>query len=791
MAISERPALRIDGKPAGSRARASATPSSRGYAGLREDAEMVGTSVAYSDGAQRGTQRRTPTADGQLKNEILALLAVVRRRFAVIIVAAAAGAILFGIYAFTSPNIYKATAQLSLDPRSLAVLDVGIERVRRSEAPISDSARVESLIQIMYSDPLAKTVAKELDLQNDSEFNGSRMSIVGSLLASVFGRSAPLSEEERFMIAWQSLQGNLTAERAGTTFVVYLGVQSQDPEKAARLANAYTQAFIKDQLNTNFETIKAAAEWMRSRLTELSAQVIKAEGAVVEYKSKNGIATADGKSIADKVLSDLSEKVQEAASLAAGAKAKLERIQTVNNSSELDLSVTDALTNDVIVNLRKQYLDNRGRANELASRYGENHSAVQKMRREALGIAQSIRSELKRIEETYRSEFEIASAREAALRESMAEQFKKTLVVGESSIYLQELEGAATNARTVYQDMLKRYTETVQKQSFPVPEARVIGVATPPTEKFKPKRMLILFLGALFGGVAGVGAAGMLELFDSRIRTRKDAESVAGADCLGMFPHVTGPRARSGLTFAKTRSPTPEVGPAWDYVVQEPFSVGAEAIRSVKLAADHAGHEHRCRVIGVTSSLPSEGKSSIAINLAHLIGDSGASVLIVDADLRHPALSKRLYPNAKGGLADLLTSGLALETLVESEPALKLDFLPAISGQRVSHSHEILGSSAMADFLDEALETYDYVVLDLPPMLPVVDVRSVARFVDGFLFVIAWGETPRDAVIEALGQSPMVSEKLLGTVLNKVRIEQMERYGSYSKHYYSSNYHSG
>jgi succinoglycan biosynthesis transport protein ExoP len=189
-------------------------------------------------------------------------------------------------------------------------------------------------------------------------------------------------------------------------------------------------------------------------------------------------------------------------------------------------------------------------------------------------------------------------------------------------------------------------------------------------------------------------------------------------------------------------------------------------------------------VIGVVSSVPGEGKSTLAANLAYLVAHSGSSVLLVDGDLRNPTLSRRLSPDAKLGLANLLEGSEALEGIRRSDPSLPLDFVPAPSGAEVAHTNEAIGSARMRTFLEDALADYDYIVVDLPPLLPVVDVRVAAHLIDAFLLVIEWGSTPREVVLDALSSVPAVREKLLGTVLNKARLARLSRYGEHVQAYY-------
>ena len=728
-----------------------------------------------------------------LQNEFMAGLRLLRRRYRSILFGSVVGVTALGTYAFLATPIYRASTQISLDPRSLEVLETTEERAHKFDAPLANSARVDSLVEAMGSDAMVGAVVKGLNLQNDSEFNGGEASFIRSAVSTVVsffsGPPAPMSEEDKIAEAKDEVRLKESVERPIGTYIVTVNFNSESSEKAARIANAFAKVYLQDQLKADFETTRAATQWMKARLSELSAQMLKAEADVADFKAANGIATADGKSIDDQVLSDISTKMTDAITLTAHKKAMLDRITQVNSSEKLDLSIAEALTNDVITNLRKKYLDTLNKAADFASRYGDEHDAVIKLRAEAATIETSIRNELRRIEESYRSDYEIALRRQQAMSDTLKDQFRKTSDIGQSQVRLQELESIAATAQVSYEETLKRYTETVQKESFPVITARVIAPATPPDIIFKPKRILLMAAGLLIGAVGGFSYSLVSEMFDKRVRSKRQLEAVTGADYLGIFPYVRARSLRPSSTFVGSGGRTPRGELPSDYVLQKPFSVAAKSIRSIKIAADHAARGLGGRTIGIISSLPGEGKSTIAVSLAHLIGDSGASVLLIDCDLRRAALSWRLAKNVRSGLPDVILANQPYKSIVISEPELRVDFLSALSKQQPRHSHEILSSQAMRAFLSQVANEYDYVVLDLPPVLPVVDVRSIAPYVDSFVFVLAWGETIEDVAASALATVPVAKEKLLGAVLNKVRINQLRRYGEYAPAYYSERYH--
>ena len=206
------------------------------------------------------------------------------------------------------------------------------------------------------------------------------------------------------------------------------------------------------------------------------------------------------------------------------------------------------------------------------------------------------------------------------------------------------------------------------------------------------------------------------------------------------------------------------------------------------MSADLSGAAKSNKVIGITSSLPNEGKSTIAASLAQLSAHGGARVILVDCDLRKPSLSQELAPKATKGLLDIVTDRVNLDEVIWSDPSSKLSFLPAGVKSRLVHTSEILASDAMKHFFNRLRESYDYVIVDLSPIVPVVDVRATTHILDAYVFVVEWGKTKIDVAEHALNTAHGVYDNLMGVVLNKVNLKGLSRYEGHIDYYYSRYY---
>jgi capsular exopolysaccharide synthesis family protein len=283
---------------------------------------------------------------------------------------------------------------------------------------------------------------------------------------------------------------------------------------------------------------------------------------------------------------------------------------------------------------------------------------------------------------------------------------------------------------------------------------------------------------------------------DRVFRTSAQIEAALALPCLSLVPLVRAPRPPKSTTQSRQpdenlRARTVSSAPAVHCTaVGMPLSRFAEAIRSIKLAIDLNPTKTSNQVVGITSALPNEGKTTIAASLAQLIAHTGKSVIIVDCDLRNPSISTSLAPNAAAGLVEVIKGTLPLEKAIWRDPRTNLVFLPAVRRGPLTHTSEILCAEAMHELFARLRGTYDYIVVDLPPLTPLVDVRVTSPLVDCFLLVVEWGRSKVDVVQHALRTAPHIHECMIGAVFNKTDIKAMMRYDAYLGDYHSDKNYS-
>ncbi|MFC7698617.1 polysaccharide biosynthesis tyrosine autokinase [Bradyrhizobium sp. GCM10028915] len=733
--------------------------------------------------------REVMEVDSSPSQTLAYYLEIVRRQFPTIIAIVSACVIVAVLYLFTAAPQFTSTASMVIDTRKVQLFQ---QQSVLGDIAI-DSATVETQVEILKSENISLAVVRDLHLIEDPEFTGSGGGVLGALLGfigGIFSDQHASSEFEQTRKALGVFAKNRTIKRLGLTYVMEIGYTSKDPAKAARIANAIADAYIVDQLEAKYQATRRASVWLQDRIKELRTQASAAQRAVVDFKQANNIVDAGGRLMNEQQLAEVNSQLIMAHAATAEAKARLDRMNEMLKQEIPDANVADALKNDTIVKLRGQYVDMASKESIWAMKYGSDHLAAVNLRRQMAEIKKNIQDELKRIQESYKSDYDIAVTREESIKASLANVVSESQLTNQAQIQLRELESTAQSYQAMYDNFLQRYMESVQQQSFPITEARVISAATTPLGKSSPKSLLVLAAALLGGLMLSFGAAMARELSDKVFRTTGQVEEELGTNCVAILPALGGAASATGLASKfgpKASNPQQDL---LRYVVDNPLSRFSEAVRSLKVAVDLNSIVRENRVLAVTSTLPNEGKSTLSANLAQLIAHGGARVILIDADLRNPSLSRALRPDAQAGLVEVIAHKAQLEDVVSVDPQTMLAILPTGATSKLLHTNEVLASKPMRDLVALLRSKYDYVVIDMPPMAPVVDVRVTSPFVDSFVFVVEWGKTKIDVVRHNLRNAPEIQDKLLGVVLNKADTKLLSRYESYHGRYYYQKYYA-
>jgi len=664
------------------------------------------------------------------------------------------------------PTLYKSSARILLDRSVTRYLQTN----KIADDPTYDEAEIASQVYILSSESIAVPVVRSMNLAHDPEFVGAPREAGGpidkikSLVKQFIGwnshANAAIDPDAALEeTAVENFLKRLMVYREDIANVISVNFFSEDPNKAANIANTIADTYIATTLETKLRSTKMVSQWLQDRMIELKAQAIDADLALQNYKIANNLVNSGKGSLSSEQLSNLNAQLTNARVAVGEAKARLDGAQQMAGEGMMSKSATENLTK-----LRSEYRDVTAKISELEASVGPGHFAVVKLRKRMDDLRKSIKDEEQRIADSYANEYQIAKMRESELAATMAQLVGEAGTSSQAQVKMRELESSADTLRNLYNSFLQKFKEinTLQAETVPVQNARTLTSATTPSKSSK-KAAAVLAGSIVVGLLLGAGAAIAREWAADVFRTAKAVEQVTGIPCV-ILPTVGSNQERTASFQGSAESLLIE-----EFVLDAPYSRFTESLRNLKASINTAPLGDGVKVIGIVSSVPKEGKTTIAANLAALvIASSGARTLIIDGDVHLRNLTARLAPDAREGLIEALVDPSRLATLVSKRRRSGLDVLPCALSTRLPNAAELLGSPEMEQLLAAARKTYDYIVIEIAPIMSVVDIKMIERFVDRFIFVVEWGQTKRSLVQEALSGAEIIRERLVGVVLNKV-----------------------
>jgi succinoglycan biosynthesis transport protein ExoP len=669
--------------------------------------------------------------------------------------------------------IYLIVARPGFTASSVVMVDVQAAAPFQEQAGAVDSAYsnglAESEVEILQSMGLAREVVRMLQLQDNKAFlanGGSRVGWALGLLSRPFTASAPATATSRETAAAEILGHMIRVRRVGLSFILELDVTSDSADLSAQLNNALVDAFVLSGIEAKTANTKRASVWLQQRIAELQGQATAADRAVQDFKAEARIVDTDKGLMEAQHIGELTTQLVLARARVADATAR----------------------RAVIIHLREQYVDAADQAAQLTARVGPNHDSVVQLRLRMQDLKLQIRSELDRIAQGTESDYKVALANQSDLQRQLDGLVTEAEKTNYSMVRLRELQSAADTYKALYADFLQRYTEAVQNQSFPISNIRVVTRAETPLRQSSPHAALVLGVALLAGIAFSLTAALVWESFDRGIRTAALVLSGLGLPCLGMLPalKLTASDARArrweGAVANASVDPRLIAAPAiLRQVMLRPFSSYGEAIRGLRFKLARRSDSPRDGgVIGFASAQPGEGKTTVAANFAFFLAGAGFRTLLVDWDLRRQALSQTLSPGRQSGFADVVAGAVDLDAAMWRDTTTGLSFLPAAGfgttpGAGGLREPDMI-LATFGELLTSLRDRFDYIIVDLPPLSPVVDTAVAARLVDGIVIVVEWGRTPLAIVQDSIAQSQIDRERLRGVVLNKVDFDKVGQY---------------
>jgi capsular exopolysaccharide synthesis family protein len=550
--------------------------------------------------------------------------------------------------------------------------------------------------------------------------------------------------------------------------IVDVKFRSTDPALAARVVNTLAKGYIQQNLEYKFSSSKEAADWLGGQLESQRKQVEAAEAALQRYKEANdAISLEDRENIYVQKLTELNTAVTRAKTDRLEKEALYNQLRSIEgNRAALD-TFPAILANPFIQQQKSEVAELQRQLAAQGEKLGDKHPDIIKTRSALQAAETKLQAEIGKVVQSVRNQYLAAQSQESSLIGALEAQKREALSMSSKGIEYGVLQREVESGRQIYDSLLQRAKETGVSAELRTSNIRVVDQAERPRTQASPRRALNLMLALLGGSMLGMGLAFFFEYLDSHIKTPDEIRTHLGLASLGMLPALSD-KAMKGTYPLVSNGVPPNF---------------AEAFRAVRTNVVFSSAEEGSRSILVTSTGPGEGKTMVASNLAVSLAQAGQRVLLIDADMRKPKMEEAFAIAQEPGLSNLLVGSAKASESIRKGPVASLWLLPA--GKMPPNPAELLGSKRFKEFLTSLKEHFEWVVIDSPPVMAVVDAAIIAHKASGVVFVVGAETTSRHAAKSALDQLENAKAKFVGAVLNRVEIEKN---GYYYSQYYKKSY---
>ncbi len=747
-------------------------------------------SNSYSIELPNGLNSPADSAGDTTSLDFKSLIGIVYRRFWLISLGFLATFLLVAYVTFTQTPLYKATTTVQLDTSQRNVID--ISSVLGGIA--ANTAEIDTEVLVMGSKSLMTRVASKEKLIEDPEFNWTlrekKSSVFDGIKSGVLGmlgkdasKSDPfadMSDIERQRTIEESVVTALikkaSIKRVGTTYLLTAAVTSENPETAARLADAIADQYRVNQMDQKLEATRRATSWLNERVEVLAEEVQEKEMAVAIYMADHDMITVGGEPEAATELLYLQSQLIQLRVDYQAAQARYDNMQRQMRAGAVD-AIPEVLGSQVINDMKSQRAIIRRRLVELESRLADRHPELIAARSESADIDRQIDAEIQRIAGNLRNEVTVARRRMNDVQGNIATVNLSLTKTTSAMIPLNELRRDADTSRELLENFISRSKQTGVQDSLVEPDASILSSSTIPNAPSTPKTVLNLLLGVILGIIFGGSLALLSEMFDSKISSSEDVERKLKSNPIGSVPMI---RTQSFLGLGS-------ISPA-DHLIDNPLSAYAESIRYLRAAIAFSDLDSETKVVAVTSSLPDEGKTSLTLSLGRMSAMSGSRTLVIDGDFRRRQLTEAAVLSPEVGFIEHLFGAGELTDAITKDSKSLLDILPL---SRSGHTpHDVFGTRAFDEMMVRLRPMYDLILIDTGPLLLMAEARVVAGKADKAILVVRWRHSTRSAVNQSLKLLHTFKADLLGITLNMVDLTRRRHhrdpgatYKAYRKYY--------
>lgn len=726
--------------------------------------------------------RTEPTGHTQLDDEIdlLQLWKTIWQRKWSIIVLTIVVMMLTVLVVLSMTPIFKASSTLLIEQK--AAKTVSIEDVYGLEG--GSSEYLQTQFELLKSRELAERVVRQLNLTVHPEFDPRQqpepLIDVGALLKSFdirkflpmvtpedLASEAGMTEADIFDEVVKAFMERTTISPVMKTQLVKVEIEMADRQLSAQAANALANAYIESQLEAKLNMTQTATNWMNERLSGLKDKLQESERRLQEFREAENLVDLEGvTTVVGGELSQTSDRLIDARRSRAEAESQYRQVAAMKGSGWQRLSSVPAvLSNPLVQQFKAEEGRARSKVQELSRRYGPKHPKMISAQSELGAAVANLKSQVDQVVASIEREYQLATANERSLQGSFNENKVQIQDIKRKEFKLRELQREVDTNRSLYDTFMTRLKETSATSDFESVNARIVDPAVVPDTPIKPKKSLIVALAGILAMMLGVAFALLQDFLNNTFKSTEDVENKLGLPVLGILP----------LLKKKERKQIARM-----FLSEEDRSF-TESIRTIRTGVVLSGLDNPHKVLVVTSSIPGEGKSSVAANLAFAMGQM-EKVLLIDADMRRPTLAKSFeFPVGTPGLANLVAGTARIEECLND---LGDGVTVMTAGTVPPNPLELLSSQRFAKVLAVLEKEYDRIVIDSPPTQAVSDALVLSTHANALIYVIKSDATATPLAKRGVGQLLQNNAPVTGVVLNQVDIKKAKKYGySYGGYY--------
>ena len=729
---------------------------------------------------------------------------IILKRKGVLFIFSSAVILLIGFYTFTITPKYKATATLLIEDETSKIMSIEDEfgYGRR----MSDLRFFNTQIILLESESLAERVARKMDLLSRPEFNEQRRR-KKSLLTTIIDlatfkwitpKNNPKDKDsDEFILSdpyleiVKNLRNNIDVSPIRETKVAKVSCTLHYPVLAAEIVNTLADEFITFSIEKKYETTQQASDFLSEQIANLRIDLASKEREIQGYgKEKELFYLSDTESIAINKFADLND---------AFTQAQIDRIKKEANYLELKNLNVDSLppfvNNTLIQQLKNEYTRIKNEFEEQSKVFKPGYPKMIQLKAKLDSMRDELKGEIKNAVEAAESEYQSALKNESSIRKLLDKQKDDVVKMDSNTIYYNSLKIEVENKRKLLSSLVERQNETLVSArlgGLKTSYVSIIDRAKVPDKPVSPKKKLNLLLALILGTLGGIFLCFIVENLDNTVKGPEDVERLAHLPSLGVIPLlVTNAKRKkrkdgyysifeysSGKEQSKSEDTGPDIKTIELVNYLHPKSTVSEDYRAVRTSILLSYADEPPKTIIFSSTLPQEGKTSSVANMAVTFSQLQKKVLIVDADLRKPRLHKIFKVKNVGGLTGFLTGKVPLEDIIQKTSIENIQLIT--TGPIPPNPSELLNSNKMKMMLENLNKNNDFILIDTPPIMAVVDSLILSSLADGVVLVVQPGKTVREPFLKAVEELNQAKAKIIGILYNQAKLK--------SRYYYDYRY---